>query len=377
MNSGPTVEPTPVRPPDGHELADAVIVGGGFYGCEIALELRRLGLERVVVVEREAGILRRASYVNQARVHNGYHYPRSMLTAIRSRENFERFVQDYAYAVDQGLTKIYAIARASKVSASQFEQFCRRIGASCRIASQRVSGLFDPSLIDASFEVREFAFDAKAIADVLLSRLKAGTIDLRCNCEASIGDIGDSRVTVNTSAGVIRSSWVFNCTYAELDRCGVDLGTRIKRELAEIVLIEPPPELKGLGITVMDGPYFSTMPFPAAKLHSLSHVRYTPHQSWHRHWPEQIRMRSHCASMMRDSQRYLPLLSKARVVRSIYDIKAVLVDNEDNDGRPILVERHHDQPRIISVLGAKIDNIYDMKHYLRNRPWSSFRPRWN
>jgi NADPH-dependent 2,4-dienoyl-CoA reductase/sulfur reductase-like enzyme len=43
-------------------MADAIVIGGGFYGCETALELRRLGFSRVIVAERENDILRRASY---------------------------------------------------------------------------------------------------------------------------------------------------------------------------------------------------------------------------------------------------------------------------------------------------------------------------
>ena len=58
---------------------DVMVVGGGFYGCALALHLRR-SFERVVIVEREDGLLRRASYNNQARLHNGYHYPRSFRT---------------------------------------------------------------------------------------------------------------------------------------------------------------------------------------------------------------------------------------------------------------------------------------------------------
>jgi glycine/D-amino acid oxidase-like deaminating enzyme len=40
---------------------DAIIIGGGFYGCEIALELQRIGFGKIVLVEREPGLLRRSS----------------------------------------------------------------------------------------------------------------------------------------------------------------------------------------------------------------------------------------------------------------------------------------------------------------------------
>ena len=73
---------------DANTSYDAVIIGGGFYGAAIAIYLvKQRGFRRVALVEREAALLMRASYNNQARVHNGYHYPRSFTTAYRSRVN--------------------------------------------------------------------------------------------------------------------------------------------------------------------------------------------------------------------------------------------------------------------------------------------------
>ena len=49
--------------------ADAVIIGGGFYGSAIAIYLAKTrGLRRVILLERESKLLVRASYNNQARV---------------------------------------------------------------------------------------------------------------------------------------------------------------------------------------------------------------------------------------------------------------------------------------------------------------------
>ena len=81
-------------------FCEAVVIGGGFYGAAIAAYLaRQRGLGEIIVVEREAALLSRASYNNQARVHNGYHYPRSFTTAYRSRVNLPRFVSDWPQAV--------------------------------------------------------------------------------------------------------------------------------------------------------------------------------------------------------------------------------------------------------------------------------------
>ena len=87
----------------------------------LALHLRRDRGERVTLVEAGDDLLGRASYTNQARVHHGYHYPRSILTGLRSRVNFPRFVTDFRDCVTEELDAYYAIARQfSNVTAAQF-----------------------------------------------------------------------------------------------------------------------------------------------------------------------------------------------------------------------------------------------------------------
>jgi hypothetical protein len=56
-------------------------------------------------------------------------------------------------------------------------------------------------------------------------------------------------------------------------------GFRIKYELCEIILCEVNEPLKDYGFTVMDGPFFSIMPFGKTGLHSLTSVTFTPHLS--------------------------------------------------------------------------------------------------
>jgi hypothetical protein len=63
--------------------------------------------------------------------------------------------------------------------------------------------------------------------------------------------------------------------------------------------------------------------------------------------------------MVRDAQRYLPCLAEMTYRDSLFEIKTVLVKNETDDGRPILFAVDPNQSRIVSMLGSKIDNIYD------------------
>src|SRR5205823_13871240 len=77
------------------ESLDFLILGAGIYGLYAARMLARKGL-RIVVVECDAEGFLRASSINQARVHNGYHYPRSCSTAIKTAQYFDRFSREFS-----------------------------------------------------------------------------------------------------------------------------------------------------------------------------------------------------------------------------------------------------------------------------------------
>ena len=59
---------------------DKIIIGAGLYGLYAAQKCGAAG-QRVLVLERDPAPFMRATYINQARVHMGYHYPRSYSSA--------------------------------------------------------------------------------------------------------------------------------------------------------------------------------------------------------------------------------------------------------------------------------------------------------
>ena len=357
-------------------VQDTVVIGGGFYGAAIAIFLARHYGFQVTLIERETALMQRASYSNQARVHNGYHYPRSFTTAYRSRVNLPKFVRDWPDAVKRDFTKIYAIARRnSKVTGKQFERFCRDIGAEIQPAERAMRDLFEPRLIEDVFQVEEYAFDSTKLASWAEKNLRAYGVQVRLGTRVTeISKGQNALVSVSETAQGnrerIASRYVFNCTYSGLNQLRGDfpgVSTKLKQEVTEMALMQMPASLEGVGVTVMDGPFFSMMPFPARGLHTLSHVRYTPHF----HWADEASLdpyeklknyerQSRVDRMIRDVGRYIPDVLMAKHVDSLFEVKTVLVKNEGDDGRPILFERHDALPGCYSVLGGKIDNIYDV-----------------
>jgi glycine/D-amino acid oxidase-like deaminating enzyme len=360
---------------------DAAVIGGGFFGCMTALELRRR-YRHVVLLEQDDDLLRRASYHNQARVHHGYHYPRSLRTALRSRINFPRFVQQFAFCIERSFDKYYAVARQfSKVTARQFRNFFEYIQAPIEPAPEAVRRLFNSDLVEEVFRVTEYAFDAVRLREWLRQRLLDAEVEVRLGTSANRVQThasGRLRLTTEPRAGLpqrrecLLAREVFNCTYAQINRLLAGSGLPLiplKLELTEMALVRVPEPLAHMGITVMCGPFFSLMPFPARGLHSLSHVRYTPHTAWSEgtgvYRPAYDEMaahprRSHYTWMIRDAARFLPLLNECRYEDSLWEIKTVLPRSEMDDSRPILFQRDRGLTNLHCVLGAKIDNIFDL-----------------
>ena len=357
-------------------MRDAIVIGGGFYGAAIAVYLaRRRKFGQVTLVERETELLQRASFRNQARVHKGYHYPRSFTTAFRSRINSLRFVEDYPDAVRKDFTALYAIARRnSKVTARQFRRFIKDIAAPLEPVPLELRRLFEPRLVEDVFLVEEDVFDSTKLLQGVRSELAAAGVELRTGTTVRSVENRQTSLVVRAESATAIEEWetryVFNCTYSGLNQIAGHFpgaGTRLKHEIAEMALVKAPALLSGLGVTMMDGAFFSMISFPSRGFHTLSHVRYTPHLSWedtpeidpHKRLAEYPKV-SRADRMIRDTARYMPAVLDAPQADSLFEVKTVLVKNEGDDGRPILFERHSALPRCYSILGGKIDNIYDI-----------------
>lgn len=362
---------------------NTIIIGGGFYGLSVALFLRdELGVKDILVIEKEPELMNRASYVNQARVHNGYHYPRSILTAYRSAVNFPRFVADYEDAVVDDFDKYYAVSKSlSKINARQFVEFSRKVGIDAEPASKNIKDLFVSRLTDGVFKVKEYAFDARKLRAILLERIwRRDGITIHCNeFVQKITEIEEG-IKVISGKKTYTAKYVFNCSYSQINtlhrKSGLDLVPQ-KHEIAEMCLVRLPENLKDFSITIMDGPFFSIMPFPSRGLHTLSHVRYTPHESWldtnetaaHRHdahdYFSKLDLPTNYKKMYADVVRYIPALKDMELEDSIREVKTVLQKSEDSDSRPILFKSHFGIRNYTCIMGGKLDNIYDVFEDLR------------
>jgi glycine/D-amino acid oxidase-like deaminating enzyme len=235
---------------------------------------------------------------------------------------------------------------------------------------------FSPRLIERLWREEEYAFDSTRLRAIMLSRLeRLGGIELRNGVAATRLSRGAVGIDVETSHGTtVTAPLVVSSVYSQINALhrASDLPlVPLQLEVTEMALVRTPPSFANVGVTVMDGPFFSMMPFPSRGLHTLSHVRYTPHERWvdtpaapnDRPIPtteELARDTTTFREMVADVRRYVPGLGALERVDSLREVKAVLAHDDRNDSRPILVRANDGLEGYICVMGGKIDNVNDV-----------------
>ncbi len=367
-----------------------VIFGAGIYGCYAALKLAQKNpLKKITLLDYDTDIFSRATYVNQARLHNGYHYPRSLHTAIKCNEYFERFHLEYPMAVLDNYSKIYAVAKQfSFASAENFEKFCRE--ASIPYTPINSQQFFNTEYIEATYSALEYTVDMLKLKDYFLEQIQ------NTNNIQFIPNFRLKEVIPQSSHWIIKSDnhtpieadWVLNTTYGSLNTIIQAFGFNLlpmKFELTEMVLCNVPPALQNYGLTVMDGPFFSLMPFDFQGQFSLSAVRYTPHETSFSDTPDfscqkksktcstkqvqncnicPVRPESAWVHMYQLAKKYLRYDILPEYNGSIFTVKALIQASSLSDSRPVIIQQDSESPTFISVLGGKINTIYEMDKFL-------------
>jgi glycine/D-amino acid oxidase-like deaminating enzyme len=373
---------------------DKIIIGAGLYGLYAAKFCADKG-QRVLVLEYDDRPFERATYINQARVHMGYHYPRSLTTAVKSAGYFRRFVEDFGFCIHHKFDQIYATSdKFSWTSAGQFQEFCRAAGIKCE--EEAVSKYFKPRMCDGAFLTEEYTYDAKILQKFYEDALD-GCPGVDMKFEVRIRKIvkqGKTFLVELEDGAGYEAPYVLNATYASVNQIiekveGIQKELfDIKYELCEIILCEPSKALKDIGITVMDGPFFSIMPFGKTGLHSLTAVTFTPHVTSYEAQPvfscqkdlgpdtyctpENLGNCNTCPHKPDSAWPYMSHLADKYMkpeygyfyVKSLYSMKPILKSSEVDDSRPTAVRVLSREPEFVSVLSGKINTVYDLDEFL-------------
>ena len=170
----------PIRIVDIKRIA---VIGAGFFGIMTALKLAERGYS-VTIFEKNRDIILGASYINQNRMHMGYHYPRSEETAKSSYIFQQAFCNMFKEAVVNDFDHYYCIAkRGSLINGKQYIDFCDKIGLSYNKEFPK-SITLSKDQVELCIKVPEKLYDGKLLRRLLKQLLnKEDRVELSLSTE--------------------------------------------------------------------------------------------------------------------------------------------------------------------------------------------------
>ncbi len=370
------------------EKFDRLIIGAGIYGLYAARECAKHG-EKIALLEKDSSAFKRATYINQARVHMGYHYPRSVATAAKSAHYFKRFSDEFSFCIKSDFEQIYATsATMSWTSSEAFKKFCDDVSIPCKEVNP--DDYFHNGLCDGAFLTKEYTYDAHILRDYFLDELsRYKNVEIFYNQQITEMKKSGNIWEVKANNILYQTAFILNNTYAGINEIQKLMGYepfKIKYELCEIILCEANDALKHLGLTVMDGPFFSIMPFGKTGYHSLTSVSFTPHMTSYEQTAtfecqsnskglctvDNLYNCNECPSKPESAWPYMNQLARKYVdskfkfnyKKSLYSMKPILKASEIDDSRPTMIKIEHKNPTFVSILSGKINGIYDLDEVL-------------
>lgn len=320
------------------------IVGGGWYGAHIAASLIDLGHE-VTVFEAEDRLFAGASGNMPARLHLGFHYPRSRATREACREHGAAFMERYGFLTQAIPINLYAVAEHEslvdfgtyrQIMASEEETICVR---------------------------RPGEFGLRGVEGALLTAERHVLLDMaREHFQTKLAD----RVVYGERVRVMDDpTWDMNidCTFCALDSEGVD-----RYEACLTAIIEGPVDR---AVTIMDGGFPSTYVWDEeAGLSSLTSAKHTPMGKFHTWAEAKDLLNGLCGTDLRNAgQRMIEQMAsywpRVRDEYRIVDYRTAIraMPRSAADARLADVVRVGD--RAVRIRAGKLDAIFHAERVIR------------
>lgn len=296
----------------------ALVVGGGIFGVTAAIELAKSGIA-TDLFERNAKLMQGATSVNQNRFHLGYHYPRSAATAKQCLEGLASFKEYFEPSLIDLKENYYAIGKnGSRVSFEQYIKFCKELSLPYqeKYPSEQI---LNSSEVSGCIAVNEQIINLPKMKGLAENLLKKAKVNISLNREFEDKDKKDFQIIVNA-------------TYSNFNLVNgiLELPVReFRYDICNVPVLKLPKELAGVGITVMDGEFYSILPYGNTPYHLLWSVKGSAIRSVSIYPPQNS---STTIADYKDDT-YIPLLKHAELVDVLRVVKVLRPDVELSDER--------------------------------------------
>ena len=327
------------------------VIGGGIFGCTTAWKMAKDGYD-VTLYEKNDDIISQASYVNQYRLHRGYHYPRSKETAEQSQWGEHSFLQEYGDAIVNGdIEHYYAIAKEdSLVSSEEYKEFLDDLSLEYK---KKTLDIVNKNSIDLVVKVNELLFDPNKLKKICWDKLKQYNVDVMLDTEYI--------------SSLKNYDYVINSTYANLNQLTPEDKQRdFQFELCEKPVIKLPKQYKNKSVVIMDGPFMCIDPLGDTDYHVMGNVVHAIHSTNVGRFPEYdlkfdellnkgiVKNPSitNIDKFVESAKKFFIDIDKLEHIGSMYTFRTVLPNKDKDDARPTLVGKIDD--KTFTIFSGKI-----------------------
>lgn len=361
------------------KIYDVVIIGAGIFGSEIAIKINEEGFSSMVL-EEKSDILCGASKNNQNRLHLGFHYPRDLETGRQCIKGFKTFKDKYKDCINENFLNAYFVAsKNSFISKNDFINHANALNLPYKEINLKEFPL-EIKNVDFGLECEEVVYDCSILRDLVRTNIKSSKVDMLFNYSvrevAKNGDIFE--VNPNTNNPIYSRS-VINCSYSDINFITSQLGYDIDKNLYEYTVVPIIDiDIPQSGITVMDGPFMTLLPYGKSKKYLLYHVKNSViareesllfNQNWNSPSTgpfNKMNKEVFFKKMIEESISHLPFLKSAKLKGFLEGPRMVLSNNDATDARPSVIKKYENT--YITVFSGKIDHSIwvaeDIKNHL-------------
>lgn len=320
------------------------VLGSGFYGCHLAIALLEAG-HQVEVHEIKDRMFAGASGSIPARIHRGFHYPRSASTRNACNEHYEEFMEHYGAFTHSVPVNLYAIA--AKDSLIDFETYRK---------------ILKDSVEFITVEYPE-EYGLQNVEGALLTGERHIVIDkIRNYFEEKLKDHVKFNSLPSTEGNF---DWIIDATFCANQNIGVE------RYEPCLVLVLKGSEVNK-AVTIMDGPFPSLYPWnEELGLSSLSSALWTPFSKTCKTYDEakdilnsltDEDLKERGKSMIESMAQFYPAVHEYAVVDYKTSIRAM--PQSGSDAR--LVEVVKTEPNVIRIRAGKIDAVVQAEREVKS-----------
>ena len=247
-----------------------LIIGAGIHGCFLAYYLSKLNFD-VVIVDQNKSICNGTSASTHNRANRGYHYPRSQTTLQECMSAYDYFKKNYKKFLVL-LNSYYCIEKNSKTKYQKYINIFKKNNLFFKKIT--CNNYINTKLIDGIIKAKEGCFDHKKITNFLNQNLKSKKIKKILNFKIVKVFLYKNNIIIKSDLKKIKLenvSYIINSTYDNalniLKLFGIKSRKKYIYQTTEIPVVYSKKKIPG--ITIMDGPFATIMPYAGKKNHYL------------------------------------------------------------------------------------------------------------